>query len=89
MSTFELFDTAAEQLPLLELPAPTAPASRRVVPIRRRVPAKLRLDQETRRIGLVGVAEARAILAAQAERRSHQPVGRLAGRRPLVTERAA
>ena len=39
-------------------PACPAPAAR-VIPLRRRLPAKLRLDEQTRRIGLAGVAEAR------------------------------
>jgi hypothetical protein len=35
------------------------------------VPAKLRLDAETRRIGLAGLAQVKAILAAQeAQRRA-------------------
>jgi hypothetical protein len=33
-------------------------------------PVELRLDERTRRIGLQGVAKARAVLAAQAERRA-------------------
>ena len=34
------------------------------------LPVELRLDEHTRRIGLLGVAKARAVLAAQAERRA-------------------
>ena len=72
---------AAEQLPLLDLPAP---APRRVIQLRRRVPARLRLDEQTRRVGLAGVAEAMAILAAQAERRAQQTDGRR-----VITKQAA
>jgi hypothetical protein len=56
----------AEQLPLL----PVAPAAGRPARSRSpRVPAKLRLDAETRRIGLAGIAEVRRILAAQEAQR--------------------
>jgi hypothetical protein len=34
------------------------------------LPVELRLDDKTRRIGLQGVARARAVLAAQAERKA-------------------
>jgi hypothetical protein len=53
----------AEQLPLLsvEPAARVRAAGRRPAP----VPAKLRLDEETRRIGRAGLAEVRRILAAQ------------------------
>jgi hypothetical protein len=58
----------AEQLPLLSVePAARvrAAAGRRPAP----VPAKLRLDEETRRIGRAGLAEVRRILAAQEAQR--------------------
>jgi hypothetical protein len=60
---------STEQLPLLpdEVVARIRPARRRSAP----VPAKLRLDAETRRIGLAGLAQVKAILAAQeAQRRA-------------------
>lgn len=38
----------------------------------RRVPKALQLDDRTRRIGLAGVAEAKAILDEQARRRAEQ-----------------
>ena len=47
----------SEQLRLLEPPA---------------VPVALRLDARTRRVGLAGVARARAILADQARRRAER-----------------
>jgi len=64
----ELFEAAAEQLRLIALPR----ASRRRTSPARRIPAKLRLDPQTREIGLAGVAEARAILAAQARRQAER-----------------
>jgi hypothetical protein len=36
------------------------------------VPARLRLDARTRRVGLAGVAQARALLAEQARRRAER-----------------
>ncbi|MFM7534299.1 MAG: hypothetical protein ACKO91_00695 [Acidimicrobiales bacterium] len=60
---------STEQLPLLpdEVVARIRPARRRPAP----VPAQLRLDAETRRIGLAGLAQVKAILAAQeAQRRA-------------------
>ncbi|MGD9704751.1 MAG: hypothetical protein AB7Q42_00635 [Acidimicrobiia bacterium] len=38
----------------------------------RRLPRALRLDERTRQIGLVGVAEAKAILDEQARRRAER-----------------
>lgn len=56
------------------------------------VPVRLRLDERTRRIGLAGVARARAILDEQARQRAEarsaeagappQPLGAHAHRRP-------
>ncbi len=82
MSTNTAAEPTAQQLPLLELTPVARP--RRVVPLRR-IPARLRLDEQTRRIGLAGVAEARAILAAQAERRH----GDETGRKNVLTHRTA
>ncbi len=50
----ETTPTPSEQLRLLDTP----------------VPAALRLDSRTRRVGLAGVAHARALLAEQARRRA-------------------
>jgi hypothetical protein len=50
----ETTPTPSEQLRLLDTP----------------VPAALRLDPRTRRVGLAGVAHARALLAEQARRRA-------------------
>ena len=73
MTAHEILDRQSEQLPLLVLAADPAAAPVRHLPrtnpSRRRVPARLRIDETTRQVGLAGVAEARAILAAQAERR--------------------
>lgn len=82
MSIHELTDTATEQLRLISVPATGAPRSPRLA----RVPAKLRLDEQTRRIGLAGVAEARAILAAQAQRRAERE---LQGKLTFVRQLAA
>jgi hypothetical protein len=54
------------QLPLLE---PSA------------MPAALRLDARTRRIGLAGVAHAKALLADQARRRAEREAEAVEGRR--------
>jgi hypothetical protein len=51
-----------------------------------RVRPRVRLDDRTRRIGLAGVAEARAILAEQARRRAQ---AELADHAPFVREQAA
>lgn len=88
MSSADLTDTTAEQLRLISVPTSAPAGAGRTSPGARRfrVPAKLRLDEQTRRIGLAGVAEARAILAAQAQRRAEQE---LAGRQPLPRRHAA
>ncbi len=82
MSIQELTDSTTEQLRLISVPAAGAPA--RIRPYR--VPAKLRLDDQTRRIGLAGVAEAQAILAAQAQRRAERE---LQGKLTFVRQLAA
>jgi hypothetical protein len=63
--------THPEQLPLLDEPA--------------RVPPRFRLDERTRRVGLAGVARARAILAEQARRRAE---AELADQTPFVRRAA-
>ena len=50
------------------------------------VPAQLRLDEQTRRVGLAGVARARAILAESRRQRLEREQAAAQSRRP---ERAA
>jgi hypothetical protein len=60
-------NTGPTQLSLLLSPVPaTRPAS----VLLHRLPPKLRVSARTRVVGREGIAEARAILAAQAERRA-------------------
>lgn len=61
--------STSEQLTLLGV-APVRRGRRPGPRPRRRLPAKLRLDDETRRIGLAAVAEMKALLEAQAQRRA-------------------
>ena len=46
------------------------------------VPAQLRLDERTRRVGLAGVAQARAVLAESRRRRLAQEEAAAEARRP-------
>jgi hypothetical protein len=58
---------AVHQLPLLDAPG---------------VPAQLRLDERTRRIGLAGVAAARAALEESRRRRLEREASTVEARRP-------
>jgi hypothetical protein len=53
------------------------------------VPAQLRLDERTRRVGLAGVANARAVLAESRRRRLAQEEAAAEARRPTVSQRSA
>lgn len=75
---------ATEQLTLLPV-APAGGRGRTRPRARRRFPAKLRLDDETRRIGLAAIAEMKALLEAQAQRRAAEA----AAHEPLPRRRAA
>jgi len=52
------------------------------------VPAQLRLDERTRRVGLAGVAQARAILAESRRRRLADESAAAEARRPPPTRRS-
>ena len=49
------------------------------------VPPQLQLDERTRRVGLAGVARARAILAESRQRRLAQEEADAAARRPPIS----
>jgi hypothetical protein len=53
------------------------------------VPAQLQLDERTRRVGLAGVAHARAILAESRRRRLAAEEAAAEARRPPVSRRSA
>jgi hypothetical protein len=53
------------------------------------VAAQLRLDERTRRVGLAGVAHARAVLAESRRRRVAQEEAAVEARRPPVSRRSA
>jgi len=53
------------------------------------VPAQLQLDERIRRVGLAGVAQARAILAESRRRRLAAEEAAVEARRPPVSRRSA
>jgi hypothetical protein len=53
------------------------------------VPAQLRLDERTRRVGLAGVANARAVLAESRRRRLAEEEAAAEARRPPLSRRSA